>query len=103
MSSMPVYSLTAKTALSLNAPGAVITPGTFTTQNRLLRINVVDHARSVIELLEVKMFFALLMLVFGTWIGWEWAHSTIATECERQGSFYVGKKTFKCSEITEHE
>lgn len=51
----------------------------------------------------MKMFFALLMLVFGVWLGWEWAHSTVATECERQGSFYVGKKTFKCSEITEHE
>ena len=100
---MQVYSLTAKTAFSLNAQSVAITPDTFTTQNRSLRINVVDHARCVIELPEVKMFFALLMLVFGVWIGWEWAHSTIAIECERLGSFYVGHKTFKCQEITDHE
>lgn len=31
--------------------------------------------------------------------GYEVAHSTIAIECERLGSFYVGNKTYKCIEI----
>lgn len=49
------------------------------------------------------MLLVSFMFIFGIWVGWVTAHSTVATECERQGSFYVGKKTFKCSEITEHE
>lgn len=32
-------------------------------------------------------------------IGWHDAHYTVARECERLGSFYVGKKTFKCVEV----
>lgn len=48
-------------------------------------------------------WFAVLMLVIGLFIGynlgWLKAHNTIATECQRLGSFYVGSKTFKCTEI----
>lgn len=28
--------------------------------------------------------------------GWIAAHEEVKTECERQGSFYVGNKTFTC-------
>ena len=31
--------------------------------------------------------------------GWVAAHKEVARECERLGSFYVGKKTFKCVEV----
>jgi hypothetical protein len=32
-------------------------------------------------------------------IGWVHAHSTVASECDRLGSFYVGKVTYKCTAI----
>lgn len=28
--------------------------------------------------------------------GWIAAHATVATECDRLGSFYVGKTTYVC-------
>lgn len=28
--------------------------------------------------------------------GWAAAHTTVATECERLGAFYVNEKTFEC-------
>lgn len=31
--------------------------------------------------------------------GWYFAHSTVATECERLGKFYVGKNVYQCSKI----
>lgn len=50
-------------------------------------------------------WFSILILVFGLYVGYnvgyQKAHSTIATECQRLGSFYVGSKTFKCTEIEE--
>ena len=35
----------------------------------------------------------------GYWKGWHNAHRTVATECKRLGSFYVGTTVFKCIEI----
>jgi hypothetical protein len=32
-------------------------------------------------------------------LGWEAAHVTVAKECERLGSFFVGKKTYRCTAI----
>lgn len=32
-------------------------------------------------------------------IGWSLAHAEVARECERQGSFYVGKTTYYCASI----
>lgn len=29
-------------------------------------------------------------------VGWIMAHNEVARECERQGSFYVGRVTFTC-------
>lgn len=31
--------------------------------------------------------------------GWSFAHITIATECERLGTFYVDKNVYKCVKI----
>lgn len=52
-------------------------------------------------------WFAVLMLIIGLFIGynigWLKAHNTIATECQRLGSFYVGNNVFKCNEIEENK
>jgi len=42
-----------------------------------------------------------LCLFVGYFFGWRSAHITVAMECERLGSFFVGKKVFKCVSITE--
>ena len=46
----------------------------------------------------------LLALLGLIWIGWliDWwhAHAALAAECERLGGFFVGKRVFKCMEIT---
>jgi hypothetical protein len=41
----------------------------------------------------------IVSLLFGFAWGWGAAHKTVATECERLGSFYVGPKTFHCTKI----
>jgi hypothetical protein len=47
-----------------------------------------------------SLFGFLLVTAFafivGIAAGWLGAHAEVATECERQGSFYVGKKDFEC-------
>ena len=35
-------------------------------------------------------------LLVGCLGGWRLAHITVATECERLGSFFVDDKTFEC-------
>lgn len=45
----------------------------------------------------------LIGVAVGWLIGWLWAHSTIAEECRRLGAFYVGNKTYKCTEIIENK
>jgi len=47
----------------------------------------------------MSWFFALLALIVGYWLGYASAHADVARECERLGSFYVGKKVFKCVEV----
>jgi len=42
---------------------------------------------------------SLLIAFTGFLFGWIFTHSEIATECQRQGSFYVGDKDFKCEVI----
>ena len=39
--------------------------------------------------------------LFGYANGWVSAHRTVATECERLGSFFVGKEVFRCVAIEE--
>lgn len=45
------------------------------------------------------VFVAMLFTFFslGLCVGWISAHQEVAAECERQGSFYVGKRDFTCS------
>jgi hypothetical protein len=45
------------------------------------------------------LFTALLCLWLGSTIGWIYAHSVVARECERLGSFYVGDSVYKCVKI----
>lgn len=43
---------------------------------------------------------ATLCLCVACWIsGWYFAHSTVATECERLGKFFVGKTVYQCIKI----
>ena len=37
----------------------------------------------------------------GFCIGKQYAHDTIATECEKLGGFFVGNRTFKCISVSE--
>ena len=41
----------------------------------------------------------LLGIACGLLVGWLYAHQVIASECRRLGGFYVGRSTFKCTEI----
>lgn len=41
----------------------------------------------------------MLLIALGWLGGWIHAHKTVAAECERLGSFYVGSKTFHCTKI----
>jgi hypothetical protein len=38
-------------------------------------------------------------LVIGYWLGYAFAHSDVARECERLGGFYVGKTVYKCTKV----
>lgn len=43
---------------------------------------------------------ATLVLCGAFWLsGWYFAHTTVATECERLGKFYVGKQVYQCMKI----
>lgn len=46
---------------------------------------------------------ATLVLCGAFWLsGWYFAHTTVATECERLGKFYVGKKSLSMYEDSEN-
>lgn len=43
---------------------------------------------------------AVLLLCGACWLsGWYFAHSTVATECERLGKFFVGKNVYQCIKV----
>lgn len=44
----------------------------------------------------LEIIIALIVLICSCVVTWEWAHHTVATECERLGAFYVNEKTFTC-------
>lgn len=46
--------------------------------------------------IEATAVVATILAVFA--LGWIFAHTTVATECERLGAFYVGQKVFECKE-----
>ncbi|GEM_PF-290694 len=40
------------------------------------------------------------LAIYGAYkLGWAAAHSMVAEECRRNGGFFVGKTTFKCTEV----
>lgn len=43
------------------------------------------------------VLLTILTFLFGYRIGWISAHSEVARECERLGSFYVGDRVFICT------
>lgn len=43
------------------------------------------------------ILLCLVAFFFGSFTGWMSAHHEIATECVRQGSFYLNDKDFKCA------
>jgi hypothetical protein len=44
----------------------------------------------------MELVFACLI---GVLLGWLIAHGEVATECQRQGGFYIGDKDYKCEVI----
>lgn len=38
-------------------------------------------------------------IFIGFYVGYVWAHYTVANECKKLGGFFVGKETFKCTKI----
>lgn len=44
----------------------------------------------------MNAILAVLLWFTGMGFGWLMAHDEIKTECERQGSFYVGGSVFVC-------
>jgi len=53
--------------------------------------------------LWLAALIAFVCYVIGFSLGRSEAHSTIARECERLGGFYVGKKIYKCTLVTENK
>jgi len=47
----------------------------------------------------MKILAIIGLLWIGWLLGWRHAHLTVATECERLGSFYVGKTVYRCTAI----
>ena len=43
-----------------------------------------------------NMLMAIIVFFVGTVFGWIFAHSSVATECEKLHSFYLGDRTFQC-------
>lgn len=52
-------------------------------------------------------WFGVLLIVlsflFGHKVGYQNGHNTVAKECEKLGSFYVGDKTYICTDIKTKE
>jgi len=44
----------------------------------------------------VEVVLPLLCLIALSCFIWVAAHSTVATECEKLGAFYVGQKVYEC-------
>ena len=49
------------------------------------------------------ILLVLLSITLGHTLGWAITHTTIATECTKLGSFYVGDQVFKCTEVSVKE
>jgi hypothetical protein len=51
---------------------------------------------NIMTIFLVSLLFLVLGYCLGHVDGWSSAHTTVASECHRLGSFYVGKEVFKC-------
>ena len=49
------------------------------------------------------ILIGLLSILLGYTVGWSITHTTVATECTKLGSFYVGDRVFKCTEVAVKE
>lgn len=49
---------------------------------------------------DIPLPMALIVIAVATCVGWLFAHETVATECKRLGSFYVGSTVYECKEKT---
>ena len=49
------------------------------------------------------ILLVLLSITLGHTLGWAITHTTVATECTKLGSFYVGDRVFKCTEVSVKE
>jgi hypothetical protein len=47
----------------------------------------------------MSLWEMLVIFALGYSVGWYRGHATIAQECIRLGSFYVGKRVFLCTSI----
>lgn len=45
------------------------------------------------------IFHCIFASLFGILIGWIFAHSSVATECQKIGAFYVGEHVYYCERI----
>lgn len=43
-----------------------------------------------------ELVIPMVTLIFGLFLGWAFAHNTVAAECGKLGSFYVGDKVYEC-------
>ena len=48
------------------------------------------------RMIDEELFIPMVTLIFGYFLGWVFAHSTVATECGKLGSFYVNEKIYEC-------
>ena len=46
-------------------------------------------------------FIAATVCAIALFVGWVGAHKTVATECEKLGSFYVGSNVYECKPAPE--
>ena len=43
-----------------------------------------------------ELVIPITTFLFGLFLGWIYAHNTVANECGKLGSFYVGDKVYEC-------
>lgn len=52
-----------------------------------------------IEDIRADVMAWIICILIGWLFGWIHAHNTVASECEKLGSFYVGSNVYQCTKI----
>jgi len=54
---------------------------------------------------DVRSYATTLIcgILIGWLFGWTHAHGTVASECKKLGSFYVGEVVFECKKVEKKE